>query len=57
MWKNGGTIYGDGKSVRRQFWELGNEELEFGHIAFEMPSRQPNRDESRQLKKKKKSAV
>lgn len=33
--------------VRRQFWELGNKELEFGHIIFEMPIQQPNTHESR----------
>ena len=39
--------------MRRQVLEFGNEELDFGHIAFEMLVRQPNRDESRQLEKKK----
>lgn len=44
-------MYRDGKSVRRQFRELGNDELEFGCTAFEMPVGQPIRNESRQEKK------
>lgn len=38
--------------MRRQVLEFGNEELDFGRIAFEMLVRQPNRDESRQLEQK-----